>query len=82
MEALLDHVRSQLRAVFAGRSVILAGGVAANSELRAKFTAQSPVKVYFPALSLCTDNAAMVAAAAHFCGSPVGLDASVYSRQR
>jgi hypothetical protein len=29
MEALLDHVRSQLRAVFAGRSVILAGGVAA-----------------------------------------------------
>src|SRR5438105_5273576 len=29
MEALLDHVRSQLHAVFAGRSVILAGGVAA-----------------------------------------------------
>ncbi|MDP9333142.1 MAG: hypothetical protein M3Q30_07520, partial [Actinomycetota bacterium] len=31
MEALLDHVRSQLRAVFAGRSVILAGGVAASA---------------------------------------------------
>src|SRR5260370_42599907 len=31
MEALLDHVRSQLGAAFAGRSVILAGGVAATA---------------------------------------------------
>jgi N6-L-threonylcarbamoyladenine synthase len=64
------------------KTIVLAGGVAANRELRAKFEAQSPVPVYFPKLSLCTDNAAMVAAAAHFCGSPSSLDIGVYSRQR
>lgn len=61
--------------------IVLAGGVAANRELRAKFQAQSPVPVYFPKLSLCTDNAAMVAAAAHFCGEKAPLDVGVYSRQ-
>lgn len=64
------------------KTIVLAGGVAANRELRAKFEAQSPVPVYFPKLSLCTDNAAMVAAAAHFCGNPSSLDIGVYSRQR
>ncbi len=62
--------------------IVLAGGVAANSELRSKFKEQSPVPVYFPKMSLCTDNAAMVAAAAHFCGSKLHLDSGVYSRQR
>ena len=61
--------------------VVLAGGVAANKTLRSKFQEQSNLPVYFPALHLCTDNAAMVAAAAHFCGQPARLDASVYSRQ-
>jgi N6-L-threonylcarbamoyladenine synthase len=62
--------------------VVLAGGVAANSELRSKFEKQATVPVYFPKLSLCTDNAAMVAAAAHFCGKQAPLDIGVYSRQR
>src|SRR5262249_32991802 len=62
--------------------IVLAGGVAANRELRSKFQAQSPGPGYFPKLSLCTDNAAMVAAAAHFCGTPAPLDVGVYSRQR
>jgi N6-L-threonylcarbamoyladenine synthase len=61
--------------------VVLAGGVAANRALRAKFQERSTVPVYFPAVDLCTDNAAMVAAAAHFCGRPAGLDVSVYSRK-
>ncbi len=61
-------------------AIVLAGGVAANSALRAKFKEQSPVPVYYPKISLCTDNAAMVAAAAHFCGQAAGLDLAVYSR--
>lgn len=63
-------------------SIVLAGGVAANRTLREKFKAQSPVPVYYPPMMYCTDNAAMVAAAANFCGKPSGLDATVYSRQK
>ncbi len=62
--------------------IVLAGGVAANKTLRRKFAELSPVPVYSPALSVCTDNAAMVAAAAHFCGKPAQLSEGVYSRQR
>jgi len=48
------------------RSLILAGGVAANSVLRARMADAAGalgLPFYFPALSLCTDNAGMVAAA-------------------
>lgn len=62
--------------------VVLAGGVAANSELRLRFQSQSSVPVYFPKMAWCTDNAAMVAAAAHYCGEKAALDVGVYSRQR
>lgn len=62
--------------------IVLAGGVAANKTLRKKFEELAPVKVYSPALRFCTDNAAMVASAAHFCGKPVDYSAPVYSRQK
>jgi len=62
--------------------IVLAGGVAANRQLRAKLTKFAPVPVYFPRMDYCTDNAAMVAAAAHFCGESSGLGVSAYSRQR
>jgi N6-L-threonylcarbamoyladenine synthase len=61
--------------------LVLAGGVAANRQLRANLTDQSVVPVYLPSLDYCTDNAAMVAAAAHFCGRKAELDANAYSRQ-
>ncbi|MDL4841951.1 tRNA (adenosine(37)-N6)-threonylcarbamoyltransferase complex transferase subunit TsaD [Aquibacillus rhizosphaerae] len=48
------------------KQVIVAGGVAANKglrkELEAKFVA-SPIELLIPPLYLCTDNAAMIAAA-------------------
>ena len=50
----------------AGR-ILVTGGVAANHELRERFTAaaiQRGIEVAFPALALSTDNAAMIAAAA------------------
>ena len=46
------------------RSLIVSGGVAANSGLRKAF-AETPLPLYFPSLSLSTDNAAMIAAAAY-----------------
>ncbi|MFP7312212.1 tRNA (adenosine(37)-N6)-threonylcarbamoyltransferase complex transferase subunit TsaD [Bacillus safensis] len=49
------------------KQVVLAGGVAANKGLRealtSAFTKLPEVKVIIPPLSLCTDNAAMIAAA-------------------
>jgi N6-L-threonylcarbamoyladenine synthase len=47
--------------------ILVTGGVAANRELRARFTAEAEARgagVAFPTLALSTDNAAMIAAAA------------------
>jgi len=49
-------------------SILVSGGVAANSELRAAFekrAASSGMEVFFPSRALSTDNAAMIAAAAY-----------------
>ena len=43
-------------------SVVLAGGVAANAELRQQLNASLPVELICPDIKLCTDNAAMIAA--------------------
>jgi N6-L-threonylcarbamoyladenine synthase len=51
---------------FGVTEILLAGGVAANQRLRAELQRRSRVPVRFPPLSLCTDNAAMVAAAAFY----------------
>lgn len=45
------------------RSIVVVGGVAANSRLRKRLTEECPVPVIFPDLDYCTDNAAMIAAA-------------------
>ena len=50
------------------RTVLVSGGVAANRELRATFESEARrrgIDVYFPSRALSTDNAAMIAAAAH-----------------
>jgi N6-L-threonylcarbamoyladenine synthase len=52
---------------FGARGIVVSGGVAANSELRERFTAEAErrgVPVAFPTLAMSTDNAAMIAAAA------------------
>ncbi len=49
------------------KRLVVSGGVAANSRLREKLRQLLPpegIEVFLPSLSLCTDNAAMVAAAA------------------
>lgn len=51
------------------RTVVLSGGVASNSGLRKKIhemAHERDVKVLLPSLALCTDNAAMIAAAGYY----------------
>jgi N6-L-threonylcarbamoyladenine synthase len=50
------------------RSVLISGGVAANSALRSTFVRQAAdrgLPIFFPSRELSTDNAAMIAAAAY-----------------
>jgi N6-L-threonylcarbamoyladenine synthase len=42
-------------------SVVIAGGVAANQELRRQLTARIPLPINYTDIKLCTDNGAMVA---------------------
>ena len=52
---------------FGARGLLISGGVAANRELRQRFTVESErrgLPVAFPSIALSTDNAAMIAAAA------------------
>lgn len=51
------------------RQLVLAGGVAANSALRRRMGALAGargLRLHYPPLALCTDNAAMIAAAAYY----------------
>lgn len=63
--------------------VVLAGGVAANSEIRKKIFAlqDEGFKVYAPIMRYCTDNASMVASAAFFFDNTFdNIDVEVFSR--
>lgn len=66
------------------KTIALAGGVAANSELRKRLEElkSKGYKTYAPELKYCTDNAAMVASCAYFnpikCENPLLLE--VFSR--
>lgn len=52
--------------VFKAKEILVAGGVSANKALRDAFLAQKEFTVHIPPLYLCTDNAAMIAAAGYF----------------
>lgn len=51
---------------FGARTLIVAGGVAANSALRTALAERCPVDLRIPPPELCTDNAAMIGAAAFY----------------
>lgn len=51
---------------FNAKEILVAGGVSANRALRTAFQSQTEFKVNIPAFSLCTDNAAMIAAAGYY----------------
>ncbi len=61
-------VTKTLQAVedYRAAEVLVAGGVAANQLLRETLVTRSPKPVRFPPVRYCTDNAAMVGAAAYY----------------
>jgi N6-L-threonylcarbamoyladenine synthase len=66
-----DLVERTMRAAkeLSAESLLVSGGVAANSQLRARFEERGKsmgFEVFFPSRALSTDNAAMIAAAAYF----------------
>lgn len=49
--------------------IVLCGGVSANSRIREAFEergSKENIKIFYPELKLCTDNAAMIASAAYY----------------
>jgi len=71
-EAVIDvlvHKTVLASKMYNVRSILLGGGVAANSRLRKNFlkiAEETGLPVYYPSLKLCTDNAAMVAGLAYW----------------
>ncbi len=67
-EMLIENVKKSLEETNM-KNVVLAGGVAANSYIRkefAKLADEENIKVYYPDIKLCTDNAAMIASAGYY----------------
>lgn len=65
------------------KQVVIAGGVAANSEIRKKIFdfEKDGYKVFAPPMKYCTDNAAMVASCAYFNTNTFDdIDTEVFSR--
>lgn len=60
--ALRDH---------GARSVVIAGGVAANQELRRQLSERLPLTVEYAPMQLCTDNAAMIATLGYYYAQTV-----------
>ena len=79
VESLLEKLNVALTQV-PSKEVVVAGGVAANTLLRrrAAEVVGDRARLTMPPLELCTDNAAMIAAAGHFgAGHPATVDPSL-----
>lgn len=77
-ETLMENVEKAIKKTNI-KTITLAGGVSANSYIRAEFLKleENGIKVYMPDLKLCTDNAAMIASAGYYnflAGKRDGLD--------
>ena len=67
-EALVNNTKKAVEQTGI-KKVVLAGGVSANSYIRGKYdkmAQENDIKIYYPELKLCTDNAAMIASAGYY----------------
>jgi N6-L-threonylcarbamoyladenine synthase len=60
ISTLVDKAEKAFRD-YRPRSVVIAGGVAANQELRRQLSERLPLHIDYAPMNLCTDNAAMIA---------------------
>lgn len=65
IETLVDKTERAYQA-YQPTSVVIAGGVAANLELRRQLQDRLPITIAYAPPPLCTDNAAMIAALAYY----------------
>lgn len=65
IETLVDKAERAFKD-YSPKSVVIAGGVAASSELRRQLSARLPITIEYAPMSLCTDNAAMIATLGYF----------------
>jgi N6-L-threonylcarbamoyladenine synthase len=59
VETLVDKAEIAFKD-YSPASVVIAGGVAANQELRRQLSERLPLEIEYAPMSLCTDNAAMI----------------------
>lgn len=64
-EVLIENTKKAMKQLGIS-TVALAGGVSANSYIREEFSKIENAKIYYPEISLCTDNAAMIASAGYY----------------
>lgn len=67
-EILLENTKKAVKETNINK-IALAGGVSANSYIRKAFKEleeKENIKIYYPELKLCTDNAAMIASAGYY----------------
>lgn len=65
IETLVDKAEAAFHA-YSPTSVVIAGGVAANQELRRTLSERLPIPIEYAPIPLCTDNGAMVATLGYF----------------
>lgn len=65
IETLVDKAEKAYHD-YSPASVVIAGGVAANQELRRQLSDRLPLDITYAPINLCTDNAAMIASLGYF----------------
>lgn len=65
IETLVDKAEKAFHD-FSPASVVIAGGVAANQELRRQLQERLPINIEYAPMQLCTDNGAMIATLAYY----------------